>query len=247
MAGKSTDYPKAQMKSARALGVQEASGLARLGDGSFLVVDDEHGIFRCMPDGSSAQLEAGKGLSDLEGIAITPDGASAFVLSENDGSIWRFAIDKGDLHEGGRLGELPQLSKERNHGWEGIAIAPAGTFAARMLLVAVHQTDPRRVGLFDTETLQQNALLRLPRDAREAIGELNGVAVDAGGRILLLSGKIGRIAEMRLEDGSLATVSVYRIETSKNDVPEGISIDAKGRVWVCTDGKGMLRQLELLP
>jgi secreted PhoX family phosphatase len=42
-------------------------------------------------------------------------------------------------------------------------------------------------------------------------------------------------------------VRVYVIETSKQDVPEGISIDSESRVWVCTDGMGMLHQIELEP
>jgi sugar lactone lactonase YvrE len=43
----------------------------------------------------------------------------------------------------------------------------------------------------------------------------------------------------------LSLVRVYRIESSEGDVPEGISIDAEGRVWLCTEGKGVLYQLEL--
>lgn len=247
MAGNKVEYGRAEMKATVALGVREASGLAPLGDGSFFVVDDEQGIYRCMPGGNAKQLDAGRGLVDLEGIAITPDGKHACVLSEHDGSVWRFGVDDGNLRDGELLGTLTQMSKTRNRGWEGIAFAGAGTFGDQGVLVAVHQVKPRRIGLFNAETMQQHALLRMPKDARQAIGELNDIAVDADGRILLLSGKSGRIAEMRLEGEALSLMRVYRIQTSKNDVPEGISIDAGGRVWVCTDGKGMLRQYELQP
>jgi uncharacterized protein YjiK len=247
VAGNKVKYGRARLKAERALGVQEASGLAPIGDGSFFVVDDEHDIFRCMPDGDSEQLDAGKGMADLEGIAITPDGKHAYVLSERDGSVWRFGIDGGDLCDGERLGNLPQLTKKKNHGWEGIAFAAAGTFVERMEVVAAHQLNPRSIGLFDAETLVQRAAMRLPKEARKVIGELNDIAVDADGRILLLSGRSGHIAEMRLDDEELSLVRVYRVETSKHDVPEGISIDAEGRVWICTDGEGMLRQLELTP
>jgi len=240
-------YGQVSMKAERPLGVLEASGLAHIGGGCFFVVDDEHGIFRCMTDGDPEQLDAGKGLVDLEGIAITPDGKHIYVLSERDGSVWRFAIGAGDLRDGERLGNLPRLSKKRNHGWEGIALADAGTFIEDMAVVAAHQAKPRRIGLFDAETLEQRAMMRLPKEARKVIGELNDIAVDANGRILLLSGKRGLIAEMRLEGEELSIVRVYRVETSKLDVPEGISIDAKGHVWICTDGGGMLRQLELTP
>jgi len=238
-------YGKVSVKAMRALGVQEASGLAPAADGAFFVVDDERGVFHCPPDGDSVNLDLGEGFTDLESIAITPDGKQALVLAEHDGGIWRFCVDDHNLRGGARLGSLPRLSEKKNRGWEGIAFAAAGTLAEHMELVAVHQAKPRRIGLFDAETLTQQSLLRLPKDARKAIGELNGVAIDAGGRILLLSGKSGRIAEMRLEDQALSLVRVYRIESSESDVPEGISIDAEGRVWLCTDGKGMLYQLEL--
>lgn len=245
MTGKKVEYRQARLLETQPLGVREASGLACLDDGSFLVVDDEDGIFHCTSGGTSVQLDPGRDLTDPEGIAITPDGLFVCVLSEDDGSVWRFRIEGNDLRDQERLGELGQLSKKKNGGWEGIAFAAPGTFAARAVLLAVHQVKPRRLGLFDAETLEQLALLRLPKDARGAIGELNDIAVDPSGRILLLSGKSGCIAEMRLEAEALALVRVYRIETSRQDVPEGISIDAEARVWVCTDGKGMLRQLEL--
>jgi len=247
MAEKGVEYGQVNVVASRLLGVQEASGLGSLDDGSFLVVDDELGVFRCTPDGASVPLEAGRGLADLEGIAITPDGMFACVLSEGDGGVWRYRIDGGNRHGGQRLGALPQLSKHKNRGWEGIAFAAPGILDTRTTLLAVHQVEPRRVGLFDAETLEPRAMLRLPKLARKAIGELNDITVDNDGRILLLSGKHGRIAEMRFESGSLALVRVYRIETFKRDVPEGISVDADGRVWVCTDGKGRLLQLELTP
>ena len=243
----SVEYGQVIVKMSRALGLREASGLVRIDDGSFLVVDDERGIFHCTCDGKSVQLDAGKELVDLEGIAITPDGMSVCVLSEEDGGVWRYRVDGSSLHGGEQLGVLPQLSKKKNRGWEGIAFAAAGTLDTGSVLLAAHQAKPRRVGLFDADTLEQGALLRLPKDARKAIGELNDIAVGANGRILLLSGKSGRIAEMRLESGTLVLVRVYCIETSKQDVPEGISVDAEDSVWICTDGKGMLRQLELKP
>lgn len=240
-------YGRARLQAEHALGVQEASGLAPVDDGSFFVVDDEHGIFRCFPDGDPEQLDAGMGMADLEGISIMPDGKHACVLSEHDGSVWRFRIDGNDLCDGERLGNLPRLSKKKNQGWEGIAFAAAGTFVNHMEVVAAHQVKPRRIGLFNAETLEQRALLRLPKVVRKVIGELSDIAVDADGRILLLSGKSGHIAEMRLDGEELSLVRLYRIKTSKHDVPEGISIDARGCVWICTDGEGMLRLLELTP
>lgn len=247
MARDKVKYGKAHVRTEHVLGVQEASGLARIADGSFLVVDDEHGVFRCIPGDDPELLDAGQGMADLEGITITPDGSYVYILSERDGSVWRFAVDGGSLRLGKQLGHLPRLSKKKNNGWEGIALVAAGTFVERMEIMAAHQVNPRKIGLFDAETLEQRALMRLPKDARKVIGELNDIAVSQDGRILLLSGKSGHIAEMRLEDEDLSLVCVYHVEVSKHDVAEGISIDAEGSVWICTDGGGMLRQLELTP
>lgn len=54
------------------------------------------------------------------------------------------------------------------------------------------------------------------------------------------------MADMRFAGGELSLAGIYRFKSSKNDVPEGISIDAAGRVWVCTDGKGLLHEVELI-
>ena len=70
---------KARTKTVFALGVQEASGVAAVGNSTFLVVDDEHGIFRCVAGHAPRQLDAGKGLADLEGIAVTADGSRTAV------------------------------------------------------------------------------------------------------------------------------------------------------------------------
>jgi uncharacterized protein YjiK len=113
-------FGKVSVKAKRALGVPEASGLALAADGGFFVVDDERGIFHCPPDGNSVNLDAGEGLTDLEGIAITPDGRHALVLTEHDGGIWRFSVDDNEFRGRERLGRLPRLSGKKNQGWEGM-------------------------------------------------------------------------------------------------------------------------------
>jgi uncharacterized protein YjiK len=230
----------------RGSGVPEASGLAALGGDAFFLVDDERGIFHYAGEGRAQRLDAGGELVDLEGVALAPDGRHLCVLSERDGSVWRFQIDGASLRDGSALGRLPALSKKKNLGWEGIAYAAPGIFGPGLQLAAVHQAKPRRIGVFDPDTLEQHASLRLPKNARTTLGELNDIAVGTDGRILLLSGKRGCIANMRFAGGELSLAGIYRFETSKNDVPEGISIDAAGRVWVCTDGKGLLHEVELI-
>jgi uncharacterized protein YjiK len=227
------------------LGVQEASGVAVLDEDTFLVVDDEAGIFRCVLGDDPVQLDVGRALSDLEGICLSPDGAFAFVLAERDGSVWRFHLKDGELGDGDRLGKLPKLNDEKNQGWEGIAFAAAGTFSESAELVAVHQVGPRRVGFFDPETLEPRQLLRLPKRARKRLGDLNDLAIDPrSSNLLVLSGKAGRIAELRVNGDELELLQTAAVDTAKSDVPEGLTFDANGGLWLVTDGEGMLRQLD---
>jgi uncharacterized protein YjiK len=229
----------------RPLGVQEASGVVALAGGTFLVVDDEAGIFRCAPDDDPVQLDVGMGLSDLEGICVSADGSVAYVLAERDGSVWRFELDP-ELGDGDRLGKLPKLGKKKNQGWEGIAFAKAGTFSDDDELVGVHQVSPRRVGFFDAETLRPRLTLRMPKRARKQLGDLNDVAIHPGtSHLFVLSGKEGCIGELSVSDDALELVQLYPVDTAKDDVPEGLTFDSDGRLWLVTDGEGMLRELKL--
>lgn len=238
-------YGRTERKGEWGLGVPEASGIAQLVDGAFLVVDDERGIFHVAPDGERRHLDVGLELLDLEGICVTPEGDHAYVLAESNGSVWRFAVRDGELVDRERIGRLPRIGRKRRFGWEGLAYVPAGTFVESAELVAVHQAKPRRLGFFALDTLEPRMVVRLPRAARNTIGKLNDVTVDSEGRIFVLSGKCGRIVELRLDGAELRLVAVYRIRNDQDDVPEGITIGRQGQVWICTDGEGMVRELAL--
>ncbi len=229
------------------LGVHEASGIACLGHDTLLAVDDERGVIHTRLGASPTLLDAGRGISDLEGICVTPEGDHAYVLAESDGSVWRFDISGDALVDRQRLGALPRVGKKKNRGWEGLSYAPAGTFSRGAELIAAHQAKPRLLGFFAVDGLTPRLTRRLPKAARKALGDLNDVAVDGTGRILVLSGRSGRIAELRLVDDELELICVYRIDSDDDDVPEGLTIDARGHVWLCSDGRGTLRHLVLEP
>ncbi len=245
---KAGHFGQAVVLSQQAIGVQEASGVAHLGDQRFLVVDDENGIFSCTLDQEPTMLEAGQGLRDLEGVCLSPDGAHAYVLSERDGSLWRFSRAGEGLAEPERVGRLPRLSKKKNQGWEGIAITPAGLWSDHDELVAVHQTKPRCVAVLDLITLEPRVTATLPKKARKLLDDLNDVTVDPHhGHLLVLSGKAGVIGELALQDDELRLVRCYRIDHSRADVPEGLCMDADRRLWLVTDGSGWLREYALSP
>ncbi|MEM9874739.1 MAG: SdiA-regulated domain-containing protein [Myxococcota bacterium] len=227
------------------LGVPEASGVARLPDGRFLVVDDERGPFLCRPDHAPEVVATATPLSDLEGVAVSDDGASMWLLSERDGSVWRGPVEGEDERPLTRLGALPRLGKRRNRGWEGLAWAPAPTLGGRDFLVATHQRQPRVVGLFDPVTLAPHATFPLPRAARKSLGDLNDVTVHPQtGRLLVVSGRKARLAELALAGGEFELIHVWRLPGGKKDgVPEGITYDQHGSLWVVTDGEGWLYEL----
>ncbi len=231
--------PRATLVSESALGVQEASGLVEVGDDTFLVVDDEHGIFRCKAGQAPEPLDAGKGMADLEGICASADGRAVFVLAERDGSIWRFSLKGGDLQGGDRLGTLPRLNDKKNQGWEGIAVRDRE-------ILAVHQRKPASVGFFDAQTLRPRLIAKLPKDARRALRELNDLAVSADGeRVYLLGGRAGCIATLAIHDDKLDTEALHAVASSKHDVPEGLCLASGGDLWLCTDGEGLLRRIQL--
>lgn len=241
---KKRKLPRARVASEHALGIQEASAVARLSTGGFLVVDDEKGVFRYdRASGEAELLDAARGLADLEGICLDGEGVTAWVLAERDGSVWRHPVRDDDLGPGERVGSLPSLNKRKNHGWEGIAYAQAGTLAPEPTLVAVHQTKPRCIGLFDPETLRERQLLSLPKEAKKVLGELNDVTVSADGSLVVVSGKAGVVAELKIARDALELCRAVRIDRDDDDVPEGITFDGEGHLWLVTDGGGWLRQI----
>lgn len=236
----------AELVSQQRLGVAEASAVAALDDDTFLVVSDELGLCLCRPGRDPVRVPTLERLEDLEGVCMHADRSAVYALAERGGIVWRFPFAAGTLGAGEQLGALPHIGHGKNQGWEGIDHVAAGVLGEADTLVAVHQTGPRRIGLFDRQTLAPRALLKLPKQAKRVLDDLNDVTVDpATHHLFVLSGKAGWIAELQLVEGELDLVCTYPVDTAKRDVPEGITFDRRGRLWVVTDGKGMLRELRL--
>ncbi len=244
--GKKQKDVRVEVVSEHATDISEASGVAPLADGAFLIVDDEEGVFRFEPGREPESLKAGRGFADLEGICAAHGGGRAWVLAERDGGVWSFEMDGGRLGAGAKLGTLPRLNDKKNAGWEGLAFAPAGTLADGARLVAVHQSKPRRVAIVDPDSLAAEATFALPKHAKKALDDLNDVAVHPeSGDIMVLSGKAGRLARLTRRGDELELAALFALESTKDDVPEGIAYDASGRLFVVWDGSGRLREIRL--
>lgn len=232
------------------LDAKEPSGVAVLPDGRIVVVDDERGLYDV--DSGRIDVEHRKRLRDLEGVTVSGDGKTLYVVSEADAVVHAIAIERdGSFGEPEPLGELPDLDGPSNKGWEGIAWLPARFNPERRnRLVAVHEGNPRRVGLFDPDDLGNEELLKLPGDVKDALADLSDIAVDpATGNLFLLSDESSAIAEVKLvrEDGELAleTVGIRKLPFKKGLRPEGLAFDGNGNLLVVTEGDAKLRTLRV--
>jgi len=231
------------------LAVPQASGVAVLGDGLFLVVDDDRGVYLAGERGAAelvASRDDHKGLRDLEGICVAPDG-SAWVLSERTSAVLSLAIERDgrDVRLGPPrlVGSIEHIARKSNKGWEGIAILPGDPPRA----IACHEAKPKRVGVFAIDTLATEAILGFPKDLRKALPDVSDLTMDnATGRLLLLSDEAACIAEVDIVfDGAspeaLSLVSVTRLDLGKKEKAEGLCFDADGTLWMVTDGDPHLR------
>lgn len=244
------------------LDVPNASGLVALGDGQFIVVDDKKGIYLANHKGHSKKLESAKdhdGLRDLEGICLAPDGQQVLSLSEQSGTIMAFNLKRKDsgkikLGKAKALGQLPQVGRVHNKGWEGMTILP-GRFSpdGEARLLAVVERSPRRVGVFRYPSLEQESLLKLPKAAKKAMSDMSDIAVcPQTGHVFILSDESQSLVELRLnlrhqhapgamvDLSSLEVLGQHKLDFAPDEKTEGLSFDGAGRLYVATDERNRL-------
>lgn len=238
----------------RKIAADEPSGVAVLPDGRIVVVDDERGLYEVTEGrGERIDLKNASKLDGPEGITVSGDGKTIYVVSEDDAKVHAISVNRdGSFGEPESIGRLPDLDGPDNKGWEGIAWLPARANPERRnRLALVHEGNPRRVGLFDPDDLDDNPrLLSLPDDLKDELDDLSDIAVDpATGHLFLLSDESSKLAEVKLvrENGELAleTVAVRKLPFAKGLRPEGIAFDGEGNLLVVTEGDGKIRTLRV--
>lgn len=251
-----TAFPAARLvlESTASLAVEEASALAPLPGGRFLLADDERGVLVASVDGASEVVRSAQGdkaLRDLEGLCLSPDGTLAYALSELGGRISQISLtEKGRTLKVGtarHLGSLPRIGKVKNKGWEGLSVLPRQfSRDGKEQLVAVHEGKPKRVGLFRLPSLETEAILKLHRKARDLLGDLADVAVcPQTGHFFVLSDESRRIAELVCEGEQLSLLGCFDLPLPKREKPEGLAFDGPGTLWVVTDGSSRLLRLKV--
>ena len=244
------------------LDVPNASGIASLGDGQFIVVDDEKGIYLAKENGKSKKLVSSKhdhALTDLEGVCLTPDGQGILSISERSGTVTHYDLKhkhkgKIKLGDGEILGQLPKIQRVHNKGWEGLTVLP-GRFCSdgQPRLLAVNERSPRRLGVFSYPGLQQQSLLKLPKNAKKFLSDMSDIAVcPQTGRVFVLSDESKSLVEFRmnlrqqnapgalLDASDLQMISHHQLDFKRNEKTEGLSFDGAGRLYVATDQRNRL-------
>ncbi len=239
------------------LDIDEPSGVAVLPNGSLLIVDDEKGLYRHRLGRGSDRMDVRRAsrLDGPEGIAVSPDGKTAWVVSEDDRMVHAIPIDGRSGGEPRKVGKLPVLGghEAANKGWEGIAFLPAALGPeGKDRLVAIHEGRPRRIGFFDPADLGNPVLIDLPEELDDQLEDLSDLAIDPRtGNLVLLSDVSAAIAEISLakcrRDGGIEAraVSVRSLPFAQGLHAEGLAFAKDGTLWVVTEGDQTARRISL--
>lgn len=246
------------------LDLNEASGLAEIHKG-LLVIDDEKGLFWRQGGKIEPLLTTkdSKHMAGLEGLCLSSDGKSAYVVSEDSRKVTRVPLEWKEGHpKAGKpevLGKLPSLGETDNKGWEGIDILP-GRFSqdGEDRLVAVHEGSPLRIGIFSLPDLEESIILKLPSDQKGQIRDLSDIAVcPKTGHLFLLSDESSCLLEVALttqrqiapgallERPTLAVVGRFDLPLDKGSKPEGLSFGRDDTLWVASDGNRQLWKFQV--
>jgi uncharacterized protein YjiK len=251
------------LKQRSKLDVRGASGIVALGAGRFAVVDDDKGVYEVDSSGGTRVLpsKVHPVLEDLEGLCPGPQGDTLLALSERTGDVIRCGRTPDGGVDGDQkpevIGTLPDIGKGRNKGWEGLDFIPAGcTTDEQDRLVAVHEGFPRRIGLFPLPLLEPAILLELPEEAEKDALDLSDVAIDSrSGHLFLLSDESATILEVALVEAEpgegwaapeLRLLAIHSLDLSRKEKAEALDFDEAGTLWLATDRKARLYELEVL-
>jgi hypothetical protein len=217
-----------------------ASGIAHLPTGEVLFVHDKKGVYLARADKKPKRLLKRKG---LEGIAADGGGRRVFVLCEDEGTIQQYDVERAhgeiQLRSAGAVKQVSDTKGRKNHGWEGLAYRSTGDDGAAEL-VCTHEARPRRVGVYALPDLANGWTASLPRKVKKLLPDIADVAVDGRtGHLFLVSDRARTVVELAVapQDGrtELIPLSSFRLGLKKSRKPEGLSFDAKGRLWVSLD------------
>lgn len=263
------------LKNEHRIDVPEPSGLAFLSeaDGFVIASDCEKKLYVVPFPGKDSKkdlkpdtLKADGGrkhLGGLEGVAYDPHTRSVLVVSEDREEVSEIPLDRRKmlLGEATKVGKLPDITRLSNKGWEGLTVLPGSLSPdGKSRLLAVHEGAPRRLAVLDRNTLEAEAVLKLPDSMKDALKDLSDVAVDPiSGHLFILSDESRTVFEAALtartrpgtggmlkQGWEITPVGATEIPGHDGKTrlqPEGLSFDARGDLWVIAEHKQSLFHL----
>jgi hypothetical protein len=229
----------------RKLPVHSASAVAAI-PGALLVVDDDEGIYRVAR--GQATLWAGREhhpeLGDLEGLAVDDAHTVVWALAEGSGAVIALRLAPRSPQPE-VVGHLPRPGNRKNKGFEGLAFMPARLSPTRRdSLVAVNESQPRRVLIFRLPELALTHELKLPKEGKALLDDLADVTIDPKtGALLLLSDQSRRIVIATLVEQDLIVSGHYDLPLQRGEKPEGIDFASPTRLLVVTDDSSKLLEI----
>lgn len=235
--------------------VKEASDVAALPNGSFIVVSDtKDSLYVVDSKGKQHQLhlEGLKGASELEGVTYDPVKGHLFVAREESHELFRYSWKGGT--------DTPKLEKKldvdlkgpENKGIEGLAYLPEElSVTGQPQLLAVKEGKPRQLLMFADNGKGKPLEVELEKQVKDVMADFSAVAVDPKtGHIYLASDESSTIAQLRLvRDGHkvralLVQVLPLRDENGKPLARiEGLTFNPRGDAFVLTENDGTLHEL----
>lgn len=253
-------------------GVREQSAMCFLSERhGFAIIDDESSVVWRVPLPKRKEELAAQALREddghlkgLEAVAHDEEAKVLLTLSEDHRTIHELSVDLGgprvELGEPRELGELPDLARRKNKGWEGLTVVPSALAPDRRpRLLAVQEGLPPLVCIFHRETLALEAKLELPEEARKFLPDVSDVAFDPKtNHLFLLSDEGNAIYECILASrgralgGRMLTewALIPLGETVLPELPgkverqaEGLTFDHRGDLYVAGEGETSLLRL----
>ena len=261
MASKKSKQPRAnslaklslEALSQTSLGVASASAVAPLGQGLYLIVNDDEGLF--LAGGPKPvrlrDVEEHAALGDLESVCVSEDGRHAYAVSEESGEVFRFEIRRASgsaqLLPGERLGVLERPGDKKNKGWEGVAFLAAGFVEGwPNALVVAHEGKPMALGFYALPDLRELHLVDLDDTLDGLLGDVADVAVCPRTRhLFLLSDESHRVVEARITPSEVTLLASFDLTLDDDEKPEGMAFETDDVLVIVTDHSSQMLRFRL--
>lgn len=238
-------------------GMPEASDVAALPGGRFIVVGDERDsavIIDAKGKRTNLDLPGLKnGKSQLEGVAYDPVRHHLFVSREESRELLRYEWDANGK-------DAPVLEKTfelagsgpSNKGVEGLAYVPeAVSPTGQPQLLLAKEGSPRELSLIDDGGKGKPLPIKLEKEVLAVCRDFSAVTIDPKtGHLFVSSDESAAVAQVKLVRdgdkviGKLVQSFPLRDEKGKTlERVEGLSFNEKGDLFVLTENDGKLHQL----